>query len=51
MGLFGKQLANVVEWEEYRDDCIFWKWTNREIKKRKPFDYPCRTGCHFYVQW
>ena len=33
MGLFGKQLANVVEWEEYRDDCIFWKWTNREIKK------------------
>ncbi len=33
MGLFSKQLANVVEWEEYRDDCIFWKWTNREIKK------------------
>ncbi len=33
MGLFGKQLANVVEWEEYRDDIIFWKWTNREIKK------------------
>lgn len=33
MGLFGKQLANVVEWEEYRDDVIFWKWTNREIKK------------------
>lgn len=33
MGLFGKQFANVVEWEEYRDDCIFWKWTNREIKK------------------
>ena len=26
-------MANVVEWEEYRDDCIFWKWTNREIKK------------------
>ncbi|MCI6020082.1 MAG: SPFH domain-containing protein [Clostridia bacterium] len=33
MGLFGNQLANVVEWEEYRDDVIFWKWTNREIKK------------------
>lgn len=33
MGLFGKQLSNVVEWEEYRDDVIFWKWTNREIKK------------------
>ena len=34
MGLFGKQLANVVEWEEYRDDIIFWKWTNRV---RMPF--------------
>lgn len=33
MGLFGKQLANVVEWEEYRDDVLFWKWTNKEIKK------------------
>ncbi len=33
MGLFGKQFANVVEWEEYRDDVLFWKWTNREIKK------------------
>lgn len=33
MGLFKGQLANVVEWEEYRDDIIFWKWTNREIKK------------------
>jgi membrane protease subunit (stomatin/prohibitin family) len=33
MGIFSKQLANVVEWEEYRDDVIFWKWTNREIKK------------------
>lgn len=33
MGLFSRQLANVVEWEEYRDDVIFWKWTNREIKK------------------
>lgn len=33
MGLFGGQLANVVEWEEYRDDIIFWKWANKEIKK------------------
>ena len=33
MGLFEKQFSNVVEWEEYRDDIIFWKWTNREIKK------------------
>lgn len=33
MGFFGGQFANVVEWEEYRDDTIFWKWTNREIKK------------------
>lgn len=33
MGLFSKQFANVVEWEEYRDDLMFWKWSNREIKK------------------
>lgn len=33
MGLFGGQLSNVVEWEEYRDDVIFWKWNNNEIKK------------------
>lgn len=33
MGLFGGQLANVVEWEEFRDDMIFYKWSNREIKK------------------
>jgi len=33
MGLFGGQLANVVEWEEYRDDIIFYKWDNSEIKK------------------
>ena len=32
MGLFKSQLSNVVEWEEYKDDCIFWKWTNKEIK-------------------
>lgn len=33
MGLFSRQLANVVEWEEWRDDMVFWKWSNREIKK------------------
>ena len=33
MALFRKQVANVVEWEEYRDDVLFWKWTNKEIKK------------------
>lgn len=33
MGFFGGQLANVVEWQEYRDDVIFWKWTNNEIKR------------------
>lgn len=33
MGLFSGQFANVVEWEEYRDDMIFWKWCNKEIKK------------------
>ena len=33
MGLFSNQLANVVEWEEYRDDVLFWKWNQNEIKK------------------
>ena len=33
MGLFSNQFANVVEWEEYRDDVLFWKWSNKEIKK------------------
>lgn len=33
MGLFGNQLANVIEWNENRDDVIFWKWNNDEIKK------------------
>ena len=31
--IFKGQFANVVEWEEFRGDMIFWKWTNREIKK------------------
>lgn len=33
MGLFNGQFANVVEWQEHRDDVLFWKWTNKEIKK------------------
>lgn len=33
MGILSNQFANVVEWEEYSDDLIFWKWKNREIKK------------------
>lgn len=33
MGLFSKQLSNVVEWKEFREDMIFWKWSNDEIKK------------------
>ena len=33
MGIFSGQFANVVEWQEYRDDMLFWKWSNKEIKK------------------
>lgn len=33
MGFLKNQFLDVVEWEEWRDDMIFWKWTNREIKK------------------
>jgi membrane protease subunit (stomatin/prohibitin family) len=33
MGLFKSQLSDVVEWEEYRDDVLFYKWSNKEIKK------------------
>lgn len=33
MGLFSGQFSNVVEWDEFRDDMIFWKWKNDEIKK------------------
>ena len=32
MALFN-QFADVVEWEQYNDETLFWKWTNREIKK------------------
>lgn len=30
---FRNQFSNVVEWEEQSDDIMFWKWTNKEIKK------------------
>lgn len=33
MGLFSNQFSNVVEWNEFRDDMIFYKWSNQEIKK------------------
>lgn len=33
MGFFKGQMANVVEWDEFREDMIFWKWHNDEIKK------------------
>lgn len=32
-GFFGRQLANVIEWDEFREDMIFWKWPNNEVKK------------------
>ena len=33
MGFFRKQLKNVIEWDEFRDDMIFYKWHNDEIKR------------------
>lgn len=33
MGFFSNQFASVVEWKEFREDMIFWKWSNNEIKK------------------
>lgn len=33
MGFFSNQLSNIVELEQFRDDMIFWKWDNKEIKK------------------
>lgn len=33
MGLFSNQFLNVIEWNEIRDDVIFWKWRNNEIKR------------------
>ncbi|WP_152655055.1 SPFH domain-containing protein [Oceanobacillus sp. CFH 90083] len=48
MGFFRGQLANVVEWKEFRDDMIFWKWNNREIKKgSKLIIYPGQDAIFF----
>ncbi len=33
MGLFDNQLSNVIEWREFNDDTLFWKWSNSEIKR------------------
>lgn len=33
MAFFGNQFADVVEWDEFRDDMIFYKWANKEVKK------------------
>ncbi|MDD6789796.1 MAG: SPFH domain-containing protein [Lachnospira sp.] len=31
--MFGKQLADVIEWSSFREGDIFWKWDNAEIKR------------------
>src|SRR5699024_8284806 len=33
MVFFKSQFSDVIEWEEFREDMIFWKWSNNEIKK------------------
>lgn len=33
MGIFGTQLANVVEWNESNPGTLLWKWQSNEIKK------------------
>lgn len=33
MGFFDKQIANIVEWNETKNDVIFFKWSNNELKK------------------
>lgn len=33
MGFFSEQFSDVVEWAEYKEDIIFWKWNSSEIKK------------------
>ena len=35
MGFIKNQLANVIEWEEFREDMIFYKWNNKEIKSNR----------------
>ena len=33
MGLFSNQFSDIIEWNESRNDVLFWKWRNSEIKK------------------
>ena len=33
MGLFSRQFANVVEWQEFRDDMLFYKWVTMRLKR------------------
>lgn len=33
MGIFSRELSNVVEWNETKEGILFWKWQNQEIKK------------------
>lgn len=33
MGFFSKQFQSVIEWNETRDDVIFFKWQDNELKK------------------
>ena len=33
MGFFSNELSNVVEWNEKNPNVLFWKWSNKEIKK------------------
>lgn len=30
---FKGQLSSVIEWKEFRDDMLFWKWNESEVKK------------------
>ncbi len=33
MIFFKGQLSDFIEWNEFREDMIFWKWNNDEVKK------------------
>ena len=33
MGIFSNQFADVIEWTQYNDETLFWKWPEEEIKK------------------
>ena len=34
MGLFGGQFSSVVEWKEYSDDIIFWKFPSSDVREK-----------------